>query len=349
MGLTSRKRTIATMLILVILVLIAATAILGQRATRREQAHSSAKRKQGQSAEIAPASFASGSPSKEYIYAGGRLVATEEPTLVNAPSDLRITGITSSSVSLAWTDNSANEDGFQIKRDSPPATFTVGANVTAFTDSGLSGSTTFGYEIRAFKGAVFSDPVGVAAATLADTQAPTITCPANQTAVAAASCTPATGKVVNYPAPAATDNCPGVTASCSPASGSTFPVGTTTVTCTATDASGNTATCSFTVTVFNGCLQDESNAGNVVLLNLSTGEYRFCCNGTVLATGKGTVSSAGCSFTIQHNPSDRRVTIKIDLSTKRGIASLQMPPGSTRCTISDGDISNNSCQCAAKN
>src|SRR5262249_31276993 len=34
-----------------------------------------------------------------------------------------------------------------------------------------------------------------------------------------------------------------------PASGSTFPLGTTTVNCTATDAAGNTATCSFTVTV----------------------------------------------------------------------------------------------------
>jgi len=47
----------------------------------------------------------------------------------------------------------------------------------------------------------------------------------------------------------ATDNCPGVTYTCSPASGSTFAKGTNSVTCTATDASGNTATCSFSVTV----------------------------------------------------------------------------------------------------
>jgi hypothetical protein len=47
----------------------------------------------------------------------------------------------------------------------------------------------------------------------------------------------------------ASDNCPGVTFVCSAASGSTFPIGTTTVTCTATDTSGNTASCSFTVTV----------------------------------------------------------------------------------------------------
>jgi hypothetical protein len=36
---------------------------------------------------------------------------------------------------------------------------------------------------------------------------------------------------------------------CVPASGGTFAPGTTTVTCTATDGAGNTATCSFTITV----------------------------------------------------------------------------------------------------
>lgn len=42
---------------------------------------------------------------------------------------------------------------------------------------------------------------------------------------------------------------PPVTIECTPASGSSFPVGTTTVTCTATDARQRTDTCSFTVTV----------------------------------------------------------------------------------------------------
>src|SRR5262249_49272294 len=47
----------------------------------------------------------------------------------------------------------------------------------------------------------------------------------------------------------ATDNCSGVVIVSSPPSGSVFPKGTTTVTATATDASGNKATCSFTVTI----------------------------------------------------------------------------------------------------
>ncbi|CAE7232588.1 unnamed protein product, partial [Symbiodinium sp. CCMP2592] len=57
------------------------------------------------------------------------------------------------------------------------------------------------------------------------------------------------GAVVNFTVPTATDDCPGVQVSCSPESGSTFSVGTTTVTCTATDAGGSTASAEFDVNV----------------------------------------------------------------------------------------------------
>jgi hypothetical protein len=58
------------------------------------------------------------------------------------------------------------------------------------------------------------------------------------------------GAVVTFTAPTASDvvdTAP--TVGCAPASGSTFPVGTTTVTCTATDGSGNTSPATFLVTV----------------------------------------------------------------------------------------------------
>src|SRR5262245_59407030 len=45
--------------------------------------------------------------------------------------------------------------------------------------------------------------------------------------------------------------------------GHPFPVGTTTVNCSATGG-GSSASCSFTVTVFGLCLQDETNPGNFV-------------------------------------------------------------------------------------
>jgi hypothetical protein len=79
-----------------------------------------------------------------------------------------------------------------------------------------------------------------------DTQLPTPVCPAN---IIVAAPTGQCAAVVNYPAPTFTDNCPGGTITSSPASGTSFPVGTTTVTVTATDAAGNVNTCTFTVRV----------------------------------------------------------------------------------------------------
>lgn len=57
--------------------------------------------------------------------------------------------------------------------------------------------------------------------------------------------------VVSWPAPGFTDNCAGgsITQTGGPANGTSFPVGTTAVTYTATDAAGNTDFCAFNVTV----------------------------------------------------------------------------------------------------
>lgn len=82
--------------------------------------------------------------------------------------------------------------------------------------------------------------------TVADTTPPQIMCPAD---IVAANDPGQCSVAVNYPSPVATDNCSGVSIACNPPSGSFFPVGTTTVTCTATDAASNSATCTFTVTV----------------------------------------------------------------------------------------------------
>ncbi|HOX57104.1 MAG TPA: immunoglobulin domain-containing protein [Candidatus Paceibacterota bacterium] len=79
-----------------------------------------------------------------------------------------------------------------------------------------------------------------------DVQAPTISCPTNLVVSADAgqcSMSNVTWEV------AASDNCAVASVVSEPPSGSTFPAGVTTVNCTATDASGNTNSCSFTVTV----------------------------------------------------------------------------------------------------
>ena len=86
-----------------------------------------------------------------------------------------------------------------------------------------------------------------AATLVLDNIAPQITCPiplSKNTDLGVC------GAVVTYPTPTATDNCSvTVTKTSGLASGATFPVGTSSVVFKATDASNNTATCSFTVTV----------------------------------------------------------------------------------------------------
>ncbi|PYJ08782.1 MAG: hypothetical protein DME25_00550 [Verrucomicrobia bacterium] len=83
--------------------------------------------------------------------------------------------------------------------------------------------------------------------TVQDTNKPTIMCPTNIVQAAPSNqCT----AIVNYTVTAA-DNCGNVTLVCTPPPGSAFPVGTTTVNCKATDACSNSASCSFTVTVYS--------------------------------------------------------------------------------------------------
>ena len=79
-----------------------------------------------------------------------------------------------------------------------------------------------------------------------DETPPTITCPAD---VVQGNDPGLCSAVVAYPAPVAADNCPGVSVVCTQPSGSIFPVGTTNVSCTATDGASATAGCTFKVTV----------------------------------------------------------------------------------------------------
>jgi hypothetical protein len=82
--------------------------------------------------------------------------------------------------------------------------------------------------------------------TIDDNTNPTANCPDNITQnQTAGQC----GANVNFTIPAATDNCSVMSTSANPASGSFFAVGTTQVTVTAMDASGNTGTCTFDVTI----------------------------------------------------------------------------------------------------
>jgi parallel beta-helix repeat protein len=72
-----------------------------------------------------------------------------------------------------------------------------------------------------------------------------------------------TEAAVAYDAPVVTDNCPATVASCDIPPGSMFTAGTTLVTCTATDATGNVATCTFNVTVLTAMAATERLAAAI--------------------------------------------------------------------------------------
>ncbi|MCF7929353.1 MAG: fibronectin type III domain-containing protein [Spirochaetales bacterium] len=69
-----------------------------------------------------------------------------------APSDLATTPQSASQIDLTWSDNSDNEEEFQIQRDSGSGfqgIDTVGADSTAYSDQGLSADTSYSYRVRA--------------------------------------------------------------------------------------------------------------------------------------------------------------------------------------------------------
>jgi len=109
----------------------------------------------------------------------------------------------------------------------------------------LVGTTTETYEVTDAAGNTATCSFTV---TVNDTEDPTIACPAD---ITVSNDSGQCGAVVSYSAPAGQDNCPNASTvqTAGLGSGSTFPVGTTTETYEVTDASGNTAQCSFTVTV----------------------------------------------------------------------------------------------------
>jgi hypothetical protein len=88
-----------------------------------------------------------------------------------APSDPTAAAVSSSQINLAWTDNSDNEDGFKIERCTGAGCTafsqiaTVGGNVTTYSNTGLAGSTTYTYRIRAYNAGGNSDYSNLASAT----------------------------------------------------------------------------------------------------------------------------------------------------------------------------------------
>ena len=148
--------------------------------------------------------------------------------------------------------------------------------------------------------------------TVVDTTPPSLNLPSDITAQA----TGPAGAAVGYTA-TATDLVDGsVPVSCSPASGSAFPVGTTTVSCSATDAHGNTATGSFRITVnyaWNGFFQPVDNPPTVNTVKAGSAvPVKFSLTGNqglnIFQSGYPASAPYACSSTAPTDAIDQTVT-----------------------------------------
>lgn len=137
--------------------------------------------------------------------------------------------------------------------------------------------------------------------TVNDVELPVIDCPADITIAANnAGCT----AIVSWTA-AATDNCSVASLTSNYTSGSSFPLGTTTVTYNATDPSGNAATCSFNITVTNPAAVGITSAMSATVCEGS--------NDTLVASGASTylwsTTSTNDSIFVVHSPAVTQWTV----------------------------------------
>jgi hypothetical protein len=145
-----------------------------------------------------------------------------------------------------------------------------------------------------------------------DTTAPSLTVPSAMTV----SATGPSGAVATFTV-TATDNLdPSPTKVCTPASGSTFPIGTTTVNCTATDVAGNSTNNSFNVTVV-------AANSTPVAANQSVPAQEDTAKGIVLSATDA--NSPSLTFAIAANPT------RGSLSALTGTACVPSGAGSS-CT-----------------
>ena len=86
-----------------------------------------------------------------------------------APTGLTAMGLDEPVIDLAWTDNSAVEDGYEVQRSTDGVTFNavaeLPANTTSYRDVGVITNTTHSYQVRAKKDGGFSHFSSVASAT----------------------------------------------------------------------------------------------------------------------------------------------------------------------------------------
>lgn len=107
-------------------------------------------------------------------------IATDTTLVDPAPSSLTVTVLSESAIDIAWTDNGTEEDGFVLERCKGSGcdfsviddSFTLDANATAYSDTGLDMSTEYSYRVKSVKNATCVTNSTYSNVDTASTQAP---------------------------------------------------------------------------------------------------------------------------------------------------------------------------------
>ncbi|HEX8999218.1 MAG TPA: putative Ig domain-containing protein, partial [Blastocatellia bacterium] len=166
--------------------------------------------------------------------------------------------------------------------------------------------------------------------TVNDTQAPTLSCPGNQTITA----TSVAGATVNYTAPSASDNCGAPSVICNPPAGSLFSIGTTSVNCVATDAAMLTNSCGFSVIVNCPAITinpsslpygSVGNSYNQSVSALPADIYSYTVSGGALPTGLTLNSATGAITGVPASTGSYTFTITATAGSCSGSQTYTIP------------------------
>lgn len=160
------------------------------------------------------------------------------PVFTNCPSDIAVTAGSNCKAVVTWSEPVASDNcaiATTSQTHAPNTEFSVGVTAVTYTATDVNGNTAT---------CMFN-------VTVTDTTLPVFSnCPADIAVPAGANCK----AVVSWPEPSASDNCAIANTVKSHNPNDEFPIGVTSVTYTATDVNGNSATCTFEVTVTDNAL-----------------------------------------------------------------------------------------------
>jgi hypothetical protein len=152
---------------------------------------------------------------------------TTAPVFTSVPPDLTLATCGPAAIGNATAIDPCGTGAITVVNDAP-ASFGLGTTTVTWTATDPSGNAANATQ----------------SVTVIDTTPPDIMCPADQVAECINN-----QAIVNFPNATASDTCGLQSVGCVPPPGSSFPLGSSSVSCTASDTSGNSSMCAFSVAV----------------------------------------------------------------------------------------------------